>query len=264
MSTPSPTVIQSFSLAGKVAVVTGASKGLGLNMARGLAEAGAMIAICARNAEELQQAQQEIIRGLHNARCEFFPADLSQPEQVASLAKAVLEKLGRVDVLVNNAGVAMPNEVLELDQDKWNATLAVNLTAPVLLMREFCPGMKERGWGRVIHISSIAAFGSTEGRHAYSATKSALVGMARTGALELGPFGITVNCIAPGPFETAMTRSNFSPEHREQWARSIPLKRWGNPEKELNGPLLMLASDAGSFVNGATIVVDGGVLARAY
>ena len=129
------------------------------------------------------------------------------------------------------------------------------------LTRALVPGMKERRWGRVIYTSSVMGLGSKEGRGAYSATKSALLGLARAAALDLGPFGITVNCIAPGPFATELPMSVLSPEEQRAFAQRTALGRWGQPE-ELAGPALLLASDAGSYITGAVLLVDGGILCR--
>jgi NAD(P)-dependent dehydrogenase (short-subunit alcohol dehydrogenase family) len=129
------------------------------------------------------------------------------------------------------------------------------------LTRALVPQMKERRWGRIIHISSIMAFVSKEMRNSYSATKTALLGLARASALELGPFGITVNCIAPGPFLTDLPRNLLSAEEKQKFSDRTALGRWGEPE-ELVGPVLLLASEAGRYITGQTIIVDGGYMAR--
>ena len=129
------------------------------------------------------------------------------------------------------------------------------------LRRALVPGMKERRWGRVIHVSSMMAFISKERRNAYSATKAALLGLCRASALELGPFGITVNCIAPGPFLTDLPASLLSQAERDEWSRVTAVGRWGDP-KELVGPVLLLASDAGSYITGQALLVDGGFTVR--
>jgi NAD(P)-dependent dehydrogenase (short-subunit alcohol dehydrogenase family) len=139
----------------------------------------------------------------------------------------------------------------------------LNLTGVMALTRALVPGMKERRWGRVIHISSIMALGSTAQRNAYSATKAALIGMAHASALDLGPFGITVNCIAPGPIATEMPMSILSQTQQDALGSRTALGRWGQPD-ELIGPALLLASDAGSYITGTCLVVDGGVMSRIF
>jgi NAD(P)-dependent dehydrogenase (short-subunit alcohol dehydrogenase family) len=131
------------------------------------------------------------------------------------------------------------------------------------LTRALVPGMKQRHWGRVIHISSIMGLSSKEGRNAYSATKSALIGLARASALDLGAFGVTVNCIAPGPFATELPMTLLGPEEQAAFAARTALGRWGQPE-ELAGPVLLLASNAGSYITGSVLVVDGGILCRVF
>jgi NAD(P)-dependent dehydrogenase (short-subunit alcohol dehydrogenase family) len=247
-------------LTGKVALVTGGSKGLGKAMARGLAEAGAAIAISSRHEDELRTALDEILKGLSQPGC-FVVADMARREQVETLAQAVIKKMGRVDILVNNAGTNRPQAVDAIRDSDWDGILETNLSSIMALTRALVPQMKARRWGRIIHISSIMAFISKEGRSVYSATKAALMGLARAQALELGPHGITANCLAPGPFLTDLPGSLLSDAEKQEFARRTALGRWGRPE-ELVGPALLLASDAGSYVTGETLVVDGGYLAR--
>jgi len=249
-----------FNLTGKVALVTGGSKGLGKAMARGLAEAGADIVICSRHEEELRPALAEILHGTDRRGC-YFVTDMSRREDVNRLAKMALERMGRIDILVNNAGTNFPEPIDEISDDKWDQVLELNLSSVMALTRALVPQMKARRWGRVIHISSIMGFISKEGRNAYSATKSALLGLARANALDLGTYGITVNCLAPGPFLTDLPGRLLSDEEKREFSRMTALHRWGDP-KELVGPVLLLASDAGSYITGETLVVDGGWLAR--
>ncbi|OAI41512.1 3-oxoacyl-ACP reductase [Planctomycetaceae bacterium SCGC AG-212-D15] len=249
-----------FNLTGKVALVTGGSKGLGKAMARGLAEAGADIVISSRHEEELRPALEEILRGTQR-RGKYFVADMSKRDEVRRLAKFALDQLGRVDILVNNAGTNVPQPIDAIKDEDWDAVMEINLNSVMALTRALVPQMKERRWGRVIHISSIMGFVSKEGRDAYSATKSALLGLARANALDLGKFGITVNCIAPGPFLTDLPGRLLSDAEKKEFATMTALNRWAEPE-ELVGPILLLASDAGAYITGETLVVDGGWLAR--
>ena len=249
-----------FNLTGKVALVTGGSKGLGKAMARGLAEAGADIVITSRHEDELRPALDEILRDT-GRRGRYFVVDMGQRDAVHALAKRALDAFGRVDILVNNAGTNVPQEIEQITDADWDRVLEINLGSVMALTRGLVPQMKARRWGRIIHISSVMAFISKQGRGCYSATKAALVGMTRATALELGEFGITVNCIAPGPFLTDLPGRLLSAEEKAAFAKMTALNRWGDP-KELVAPALLLASDAGSYITGETLVVDGGFLAR--
>jgi NAD(P)-dependent dehydrogenase (short-subunit alcohol dehydrogenase family) len=249
-----------FDLTGKVALVTGGSKGLGKAMARGLADAGADVVISSRHEDELRPALDEILTGT-GRRGHYLVADMARREDVRRLARAAVERMGKVDILVNNAGTNVPQPVDEIKDEDWDRVLEINLNSVMALTRALVPGMKQRRWGRVIHIASVMGFISKAGRNAYSATKAALIGMARASALDLGPFGVTVNCIAPGPFLTDLPGRLLSQAEKDGFTERTALGRWGEP-KELVGPALLLASDAGSYITGATLVVDGGFIAR--
>jgi NAD(P)-dependent dehydrogenase (short-subunit alcohol dehydrogenase family) len=252
--------LEMFNLSGKVALVTGGSKGLGKAMARALAEAGADIVISARHEDELRAALEEILHGT-GRKGYHVTADMSRRGDVQRLARSALEHMGRVDILVNNAGTNNPQLLEEVRDEDWDRLVEINLSSVLMLTRALVPQMRARRWGRIIYISSILGFVSKEGRSAYSATKSALIGLTRCHALELGSHGVTVNCIAPGPFLTDLPGRLLSPEEKQAFARTTALGRWGDP-KELMGPILLLASDAGSYITGETLVVDGGFLAR--
>jgi NAD(P)-dependent dehydrogenase (short-subunit alcohol dehydrogenase family) len=249
-----------FDLTGRVALVTGGSKGLGKAMARGLAEAGADVVISSRHENELAAALPEILDGT-GRRGRFVVADMADRKDVARLAAEAGKAFGRIDILINNAGTNVPQPIDAVTDDTWDHVVETNLTSVMALTRALVPGMKERRWGRVVHISSIMAYVSKEGRNVYSATKAALLGLARASALELGPFGVTVNCLAPGPFLTDLPLGLLSEAERADWSKVTAVGRWGNPD-ELVGPVLLLASDAGTYITGQTLVVDGGFLAR--
>jgi len=251
-----------FDLSGRVALVTGGSKGLGKAMARVYAEAGADVVISSRHENELKAALEKILEGT-GRRGAYVVADMTRRDDVARLAKAALDEMGHVDILVNNAGSNVPEEIDQVSDENWDRIIELNLTSCMALSRALVPQMKERKWGRIIHISSIMAYGSKEGRNSYSATKAALLGMARAGALELGSYGITVNCIAPGPFLTDLPNSVLTEEQKRAFAARTALGRWGEP-RELAGTALLLASDAGSYITGTSIVVDGGTLCRMF
>jgi NAD(P)-dependent dehydrogenase (short-subunit alcohol dehydrogenase family) len=249
-----------FDLTGKTALVTGGSKGLGKAMARGLVEAGADVVISSRHEIELRTALSEILKDT-DRRGRYVVADMSRREQVVRLAKDALDLTGRIDVLINNAGTNKPEAIDAVTDEAWDEVLEINLSSVMALTRALVPQMKARRWGRVIHIASIMAFLSKEKRNGYSATKSALLGLARASALDLGAYGITVNCIAPGPFLTDLPMSLLSDAEKQTLSDHTALGRWGDPI-ELVGPALLLASDAGSYITGQTLVVDGGFLAR--
>ena len=249
-----------FDLTGRAALVTGGSKGLGEAMARGLAEAGADVVISSRHENELRPALDRILAGT-GRRGHYVVADMSRREEADRLAKAALDRMGRVDVLVNNAGTNKPQPIDAISDEVWDEVLEINLSSVMALTRALAPQMKERRWGRIIHISSVMGFLSKEKRNVYSATKSALIGLARASALDLGPFGVTVNCIAPGPFLTDLPGGLLSDSEKKAFADHTALGRWGEP-RELVGPALLLASEAGSYITGETIVVDGGYLTR--
>jgi NAD(P)-dependent dehydrogenase (short-subunit alcohol dehydrogenase family) len=163
--------------------------------------------------------------------------------------------------LINNAGTNIPEPIDQITDANWDSVMEINLNSVMVLTRALVPQMKARRWGRIIHISSIMGLVSSAGRNVYSATKSALIGLSRASALDLGSFGITVNCIAPGPFLTDLPMRLLSDEQKQQFTKMTALGRWGNPD-ELIGPALLLASEAGSYITGSTIVVDGGWCAR--
>ena len=250
-----------FDLTGKCALVTGGSKGLGKAMARGFAEAGADVFISSRHEDELKAAAKEIGEGL-NVKVEWMAADMIDRAQVKALADEAVKRLGKIDILINNAGSNQPQAIDEITDEAWDRIVELDLTSCMALTRALVPAMKERKWGRVIHISSVLGVGSKEKRNVYSACKAGLIGMAKASALDLGPFNITVNCICPGPFMTDLPMSLLSDKEKDQFSNRTALNRWGMP-RELAGPALMLASEAGSYITGEALLVDGGAFARA-
>jgi NAD(P)-dependent dehydrogenase (short-subunit alcohol dehydrogenase family) len=252
--------LDQFNLTGKVALVTGGSKGLGKAMARGLAQAGADIVISSRTESELRKALDEILSGT-GRKGKYLVADMSKRDDVKKLANNAIEAFGRIDILINNAGSNKPQAIDQIDDATWDNIIELNLSSVMALTRALVPQMKERKWGRIIHISSIMGYLSKEKRNVYSATKSALLGLARASALDLGPFGITVNCIAPGPFLTDLPMSVLSQAEQQAFADHTALGRWGKPD-ELMGIALLLSSDAGSYITGQGIIVDGGYVCR--
>jgi NAD(P)-dependent dehydrogenase (short-subunit alcohol dehydrogenase family) len=249
-----------FDLTGRVALITGGSKGLGLAMTRIFVEAGADVFLCSRHGGELEAAAASL-RDVASARVEWMQADMTDRVQVKQLAGTALERMGRVDILVNNAGANVPQRIDEVTDETWDEFLELNLSSAMRLTRALAPQMIERKWGRIIHITSILGFTSIAGRSTYSASKAGLLGLARAGALDLGTSGITVNCIAPGPFLTDLPGRVLSEEDKGRFAARTALHRWGRPE-EISGAALLLASEAGSYITGSTLIVDGGALTR--
>jgi len=251
-----------FDLTGRVALVTGGSKGLGKSMARGFAEAGADVLISSRHEDELRQTAGELASGV-SSRIEWAVTDMVNRGAVDALAELALQRFGRVDILVNNAGSNVPQSAESIVDEDWDRIIELNLSSCMRLTRALVSQMKKRRWGRVIHISSVLGLGGKEQRSAYCATKSALLGITRASALDLGPFNITVNCIAPGPFLTDLPGRVLSQEQKQVFAETTALGRWGNPD-ELIGPALLLASEAGSYITGTALLVDGGALSRVF
>jgi NAD(P)-dependent dehydrogenase (short-subunit alcohol dehydrogenase family) len=254
-----PDARQLFSLAGRTALVTGASAGIGERLARVLAEAGARTAVVARRADALEA----LARSLPDAVA--LPADLADPGQVRDLADRALAELGRVDVLVNNAAyLAKGVAALDESYEQIQQTLAVNLVAPILLAQAFVPGMLERGEGSIVNVSSIVA---TVGigrfpQAAYAASKGGLDSITREWAAQWSRFGVRVNNLTPGFIETEMTSSVIDHPKIHDWIlRNTMIQRHGVPE-DFDGALLFLASDASRYVTGQTVRVDGGWTAR--
>lgn len=247
-------------LQGRIAVITGASKGLGKQMAESLAGEGAAVALVARNKELLDGVAAGI--GQQGGKAEVIVADVTDESAVSDVARQVSEKLGVCDILINNAGINNRKSVDEFTLKEWNEIVAVNLTAPFLMCRALVPAMKKARWGRIINMTSIMSHVSLPQRTGYSATKAGLLGMTRALALELAPWQITANGISPGPFATEMNRAIIDdPEKNAQFLARIPAGRWGKVE-EIGRLAVYLCSEEAGFITGTDIVIDGGWLAQ--
>ena len=255
------TVLEQFKLDNRVALVTGGTKGLGKAMATGFVEAGAQVAVVSRHVEEAQAVAAEL--AAHGGTsCRGYGCDVAQAAQVDELATAVLADFGHVDILLNNAGINLRGPIDALSPEEFLRVQAINVTGPWLLTRALVPQMKARGYGRIINLGSILSVIAMAERTPYATSKGAILQMTRALALELAPFGITVNAMLPGPFGTEMNQPLLNdPEKYREFVANIPLGRWGELD-EIKGLALFLASDASSFVTGAGLTIDGGWTAR--
>jgi NAD(P)-dependent dehydrogenase (short-subunit alcohol dehydrogenase family) len=240
--------------AGKVAVVTGAARGIGLAVASRFLDDGYRVALLDIDAATLAStaATLEPQDAVLAIEC-----DVADPGQVASAIDRVTARFGRIDALVNNAGVAVFKPILETTFDEWARVLAVNLTGPFLCTQACAPVMLENGGGAVVNIGSISGLRASTLRVAYGTSKAALMHLTKQQAAELGERGIRVNAVAPGPVDTAMAKAVHTPDIRAGYHDAIPLNRYGT-EREIAAAVAFLCSDAASYVNGQTLAVDGG------
>jgi gluconate 5-dehydrogenase len=247
---------QLFALEGRIALVTGASRGLGLSIAEGLAEAGATVLLNGRKASSLDTVVSTLReRGLKAEKSAF---DVTDIHAVNNAIDAVLARHGRIDILIANAGINHRAPLDDWTLSDWDRVLATNLKSCFILAQHAAKSMRQQRRGRIIFTTSIASILARSGIHGYAASKSGLVGLTRSLACELGEHGITCNGICPGYFETELTSSYL---HSEEYVRRlndrVPLRRWGTP-RDLTGAAIFLASDAASYVTGQQIVIDGG------
>ena len=247
-------------LDGRIALITGASRGLGRAMAVALAHGGAKLAVIARDADKLQETAAEVVAAGSEAR--VFVADVSREAEVERLKHEVAQAYGHVDILINNAGINHRKNLVDFTLDEWQRVMDTNVTSVFLMCRAFIPMMKGRGYGRIINMTSIMAHVSLPGRTVYSTTKTALLGLTRALAQEVAADGITVVGISPGPFGTDMNIPVMqNPELNSQFISKIPLGRWGRVE-EIGELALFLCSDGAGFITGTDILIDGGWCAQ--
>ena len=247
-------------LKGRTAVITGASRGLGEAMAKALANAGAQIALVARDHERLERVRSEIAGSQQAAQ--VFVADVTQEDQVAQVAEEIKGRFGHPQILINNAGINVRKNLVEFTLDEFRSVLDASLISTFLMCRAFVPGMQGTGYGRILNMTSIMSHVSLPGRAAYSSAKASLLGLTRALALELAPDGITVNGISPGPIGTDMNLQLTSdPKVSAQFLANIPVGRWGSVE-EIGALACYLCSESAGFVTGTDIVIDGGWTAK--
>ena len=248
------------SIDGRVAIVTGGASGMGRATAFLFADEGAKVAVVDRTGEGVLAVVDAIRAAGRTA--EGFITDVSDSTAIVALVADVQAKLGPIDILVNNAGIALPSPIDGDDwQDAWDATFLVNLTAHGRLIRACLPDLKRNADGRVVNIASTEGLGATAGMSAYTAAKHGVIGITRSLAVELGPTGVTVNCICPGPINTGMTSAIDDAAKLIFAKRRVPLRRYGDPE-EVAQITLSMVLPAASYLNGVAVPVDGGMTIR--
>jgi 3-oxoacyl-[acyl-carrier protein] reductase len=241
-------------LNGRIAIVTGASRGIGRAIAQRLSSRGAHVVAAAR-AENARGVVDEIVAA--GGHAEALSLDVTERGSAEAAVAATLEKHGRIDVLVNNAGITRDQLMLRMKRDDWDAVIATNLTAAFTLTQAVLKPMVRQRGGRIICISSVVGQSGNAGQANYAASKAGIIGFAKAVALEVASRGITVNVVAPGMIETDMTRA-IAERAREEWESRIPLKRLGTPD-DIASAVCFLASDEASYITGQVLAVNGGM-----
>ena len=243
-------------LTGRVALVTGASQGIGRACCLKLAEAGAAMAICARNQEKLKEVADQITRAGGSAM--FFSVDVADEEQIKTAVKAALSHFGKIDILVNNAGITRDQLLLRMKRADWDAVLNTNLTSAYVCTQQVIGSMLKQRWGRIINIASVFGQIGQAGQVNYSSSKAGLIGLTMAIAREVASRNITANAVAPGFIDTAMT-SVLSEDFRQNAMKVIPLGRIGTPD-DVASAVRFLASDEASYITGHVLNVNGGMV----
>lgn len=240
-------------LTGKVALVTGGTRGIGYDICRAFVDAGAKVALCSRDAAAAEQTASGFGQGTRGYAC-----DVGVASQVEALADNVDKEFGRIDVLVNNAGFTKDNLLFRLTEADWDSVINTNLKGAFLMTKFAARGMIKRRWGRVINITSVVGLNGNKGQSNYSASKAGIIGFTKSVAKELASRNVLVNAVAPGFVETELTQG-ISPEAKKYFLDNIPLGRLGQGS-DIAGAVLFLASDLASYITGQVLVVDGGMV----
>ena len=241
---------------GRVALVTGASQGIGRACAIELARAGAKVALCARNVEKLQETAKEI--AANGGEAEAIKMDVANEEEIKASVKAAMGRFGKVDILVNNAGITRDQLVMRMKRSDWDDVINTNLTGPFLLIQAVIASMLKQRWGRIINITSIFGQIGQAGQANYASSKAGLIGLTMAVAREVASRNITVNAVAPGWIETAMT-SGLSDELKQTMRKSVPLARTGT-DLDVAQAVKFLASEEAGYITGEVLKVNGGIL----
>jgi len=245
-------------ISGRVALVTGASQGIGRSCALKLARTGATVALAARSQEKLDELAREITAA--GGKAAAFTVDVSDEAQIKSACKAAITQFGKIDILVNNAGITRDQLVMRMKRADWDAVLSTNLTSAYLSIQQVIGSMLKQRWGRIINIASVFGQMGQAGQANYAASKAGLIGLTMAIAREVGSRTITCNAVAPGLIETAMTAS-LGEEFKQSAVKQIPLGRVGSPEDVANA-VAYLASEEASYITGHVLNVNGGMLMR--
>ena len=241
--------------AGRVVLITGAARGLGRATAERFLDRGAQVAVNVRTAERAETLAQELGRNSHPV-----PGDIRRAEAVRAIVADIIQRFGRLDILVNNAAIASATRIEQLSEEEWRATIDTNLTAAFLCIQAVVPAMKSQSHGRIINVSSLAGRSvSTLGGAHYTASKAGMLGLTRAAAKELGAYGITVNAVCPGLFDTELTHANATQERLEVVRQNFPIARLGKPE-EVAELICFLASESAGYITGASFDINGGSL----